>query len=155
MNKPSHPLKTVGTRVLEEWGMMLVDECPPPTLPFDSTAPIYKSWVTMHGVVDGTIEIVAQERFLTVLADNLLGSDSEVQHSLDECKDAFKEMGNVLAGNFLTEAYGDDTVFDLLYPHVAQISDEELRAFTSRKIVYGFVADEAPVAISFAIKEHP
>jgi len=147
-----HPLKKTALKVLEDWGMMLVDEVSKSEAQFDQSLPLYMSWVEMKGAFEGAVSIISQEQFLKTLAGNLLGA-SEESLSDEDAKDAFREMGNVLAGNFLTEAYGTDLSFDVTPPQVNEIPFSELATLGSRPVSFYFVADELPVAISFSIRE--
>jgi hypothetical protein len=61
-------------------------------------------------------------------------------------------MGNVLTGNFLTEAYGDDVIFDLLSPEVSPLSPAQLARLISRKVVFAFSGDDQPLIISFELE---
>lgn len=154
MNNIEHPLKRVSLKVLEDWGMMLVDEVPDLTpAAFNPNEPVYMSWIELHGSVSGAVSIVAQKDFMCNLAGNLLGALDADDLSDEDWKDSFKEMGNVLAGNFITEAYGKDVVFDLLNPSVSEIPFTDLDRFTQRSVVFGFMADDKPVAMTFSIKK--
>jgi CheY-specific phosphatase CheX len=62
-------------------------------------------------------------------------------------------MGNVLAGNFLTEAYGTDLAFDVTTPHVTEVPFAELDQVSKRAVSFFFIADELPVAVTFSIRE--
>lgn len=147
----THPLSKASLKVLEDWAMMIVEEVLDATVEvFDANQNFYMSWVKLEGVISGAVSIVAQEPFMRCLAHNLL-ADDENEPTFEDCKDAFKEMSNVLAGNFLTEAYGEDVVFDLISPNVSEVPFEEVERFTKRNIVFTFVADDSPVAITFSI----
>lgn len=148
-----HPLRTVSLRVLEDWAMMLVDPADATTAIFQIDEPIYMSRVKMHGVFTGTIAIVAQKEFLQSLASNLLGNGGNADRSDEELQDAFREMGNVLAGNFLTAAYGDDVVFDVLNPTVTEIAGAQLEGVTKSPQAYFFQCDDSPVCITFDVIE--
>lgn len=152
--KAEHPLKKASLTVLENWALMLVDEVleVKPEL-FDSMQPVYMSWVSLHGPISGSVAIVAQKPFMQNLVRNVLGEDSEAESELEDTEDAYREMGNVLAGNFITEAYGADVAFDLLNPQIEEVPFEDLEKFVQRSIVFGFLADDAPVAVSFSIKK--
>ncbi len=153
MAKDIHPLKTASLKVLEDWAMMLVDEVNEVSAElFNPEQRVYMSWVSLHGVITGAVSIVAQEQFLKALANNILGSNGDIAPTSEDGKDAFKEMGNVLAGNFLTEAYGEDVVFDLFNPSVTEVPFAEVDKFTQRNIVFAFMADDIPVAVTFSIK---
>ena len=149
----SHPLKEVAAKVLENWAMMLVDQTAETTDLFDNTKPLYRSWVNVHGPINGELSIIAQKDFMELLAQNLLGDPEESEHSTDVQEDAFREMGNVLAGNFFTEAFGEDCVFDLVRPEVTKVDQAELQKVADKKVRFFFLADELPVAVTFDVRE--
>ena len=153
MKKNEHPLRITAARVLEDWGMMMIDEpSSEGTQLFTLDTPLYHSIIELHGAVSGSVSIIAQEDFLSALAHNLLCEPEDVQLDSHQQEDAFRELGNVLAGNFITEAYGDDVVFDLLNPAVSTISPESLSAILERNVVFEFLVDGAPVAFTFNIQ---
>ncbi|MBX7136910.1 MAG: chemotaxis protein CheX [Oligoflexia bacterium] len=149
MNADTHPLYKVSLKVLEDWAMMLVDPVEGSTKIFDLNAPLMMSEVNVHGAFNGTIAIVAQKDFTRLLATNLLGDENSADDRA--CSDAFCEMGNVLAGNFLTEIYGNDVAFDVLNPHVREISANQFEELARAPQSYFFRADEAPVCVTFNI----
>jgi CheY-specific phosphatase CheX len=151
MDSAIHPLKRASLKILEEWGLMLIDEAEQTAELFEREEPVMMSWIYLHGKLTGAVSIVAQAPFLKALAANVLGQDSEAGISDDDCTDAFKELGNVLAGNFLTEAYGEDSVFDLLEPNVQEINFQDLELFLKREIVFCFLADETPIAVTVSV----
>lgn len=146
----THPLKKTAVKVLEEWGMMLVEDAPENKADFTADEPILSSEVEMRGTFHGFVSIFAQDSFLTTLAQNLLGSDAP---SEDDKRDAFRELGNIMAGNFLTEAYGADLVFDVAQPVVADSNLEAVERLDERRVRFHFHADDSPVAVSFSIQE--
>ena len=149
MTVESEKLREVGLRILSDWGMMLVDEPPKGTVIFESAEPLYMAWVNMRGACKGTLSIVAQPKFMETLTRNLLGLEPDAPlTSADRC-DAFKELGNVLAGNFFTAAFGEDVVFDLIYPNVVEIDHDEIRSLERRGELHQFLADDTPVAMTF------
>ncbi len=153
--KDKHPLKIVTERVLQDWAMMLVEPLELSAETFDRNEPVYMSWVDIvgDGALSGGLSIVAQKPFLQALATNLLGSMDPSEISDAECMDAFREMGNVLTGNFITEAYGEELVFKLLNPNVTTIPYSDFERFVARKVVFGFTGDDAPLAVTFSMKE--
>ncbi len=152
MKKNDHPLRNTAAKVLENWGMMMIDEVPEPrTELFALDEPLFHSLIELHGAVSGSVSIIAQRDFLSALSHNLLGEPEEVNIDDPQQEDAFRELGNVLAGNFITEAYGDDVVFDLLNPTVCTISSSQADALFARDVVFEFLADGAPIAFTFNI----
>ena len=148
-----HPLKKVGLRILEDWAMMIVDEVSETECGFNPDEKLYMAWINIHGHISGALSIITQTKFIQSLASNLLGVEPSDAPSRDECEDALREMGNVLAGNYFTEAYGEDVVFDLINPNVTEVPFEELAKVASRRVKYYFQADDAPVVITFSIRE--
>lgn len=150
-NAKKHILQIVGIKVLEDWAMMLVEESTAAQNPFNSELPIYVSSMHFEGVIDGKISILAQKPFLQILARNLLGIDSEETPSEQESEDAFKEMANVVLGNFLTEAYGPDTPFVLTNPQVEKKTN--LLECTDKvgPHLYYLSADGSSLALTFRV----
>ena len=151
MANEEHPLHKVFLKVLEDWAMMLVEESTAETHIFESDQKLYKSHVHMRGAFEGTISIIAPESFLNTLTNNLLGGDEEETPDEENLKDAFREMGNVLAGNFLTEAYGSEITFDVLAPEVTEVSYDELKKLIKAPQAYFAIADDAPVCATFTV----
>jgi CheY-specific phosphatase CheX len=152
MNDTVHPLKKVSLKVLEEWAMMLVDEIEKPTYEvMASNESLFVSSVHFNGIISGTISILSQRQFMKTLSNNLLGNNGSEDSMPEDEFDAFREMGNVLTGNFLTEAYGNDVIFELLKPSVYEISDNQVDSFFKSKVVFGFSADDAPLIITFLL----
>jgi CheY-specific phosphatase CheX len=153
VSNADHPLRKASLKVLETWGMMIVDEVQSVDASlFDPNEPVFMSWVNLDGAMSGAVSIVAQADFLKTLAVNVLG-DEEASLDGPACQDAFRELGNILAGNFLTEAYGEKAVFDLLHPNVTEVPFSDVEKFTQRNIVFAFLADEKPVAVTFSTKK--
>lgn len=148
-----HPLLTVSVRVLEDWAMMLPDQVGADDCPFDLEKPIYMAWVDVKGLIEGALSIVTQRNFINALSHNLLGADADEETSPSDGEDALREMVNVLAGNYFTEAYGDGVVFDLVNPNVNEIPPSELARIAARKVKYYFVADDCPVAVTFSVRD--
>lgn len=150
MNREAHVLEKVAVTVLEKWAMMMVDPTDSSTSIFEIDQPLYRSSIRVDGPFHGEISIVAQKPFLDALTNNLLGDCASASEEV--AQDAFREMGNVLAGNFITEAYGNDVAFDVLNPQVSEINETELQTILSVPQVYYFAADDSPVVIAFCIK---
>ena len=145
-----HPLWKTAVRVLEDWGMMLVEDSSLENANFEDDTKIYTSEVKMKGTFYGSLAIVAKDDFLKSLASNILGSNDP---SEEDKKDAFRELGNILAGNFLTEAYGADLVFDVTQPVVSETSSQWLEQVEGQRVRFYLSADDSPVAVTFSITE--
>jgi len=149
--KEEHPLCRVAVKILEDWAMMLVDPADPTTILAEMTESPLSSDVDIRGTVNGCIQIIAPQSFLEVLARNLLGDDATPPEAL--LKDSFREMGNVLAGNFLTEAFHDECVFELLEPRVRHLDAESIVNRPPSRAEFAFLADDEPVVIRWLNKE--
>jgi CheY-specific phosphatase CheX len=71
------------------------------------------------GIAQGSIGLWADEGFAQLIAANMLGVDTDDEGASCRATDALKEVLNMIVGNFLTEAYGEEPVFDLGIPHQA------------------------------------
>lgn len=143
--------KHVSTKILEEWGMMIVDETVDAKKMFEPSENYYVSMVNFkgRGTMNGNYTVLCQSKFVDCLAHNLLGTDEEVTE--EQKLDALKEMSNVLTGNLITEFYGADTTFDLMPPEAYTMPSELAGAVVDSKRTVAFCADDTPVAISFSL----
>ncbi|MDZ4785850.1 MAG: chemotaxis protein CheX [bacterium] len=144
--------KKVSTKILEDWGMMLVDEEANAKAMFDPNQKYYVSVVAFkgHGTIDGNYSVICQSPFINALASNLLGVDDPLTE--EQKADALKEMSNVLTGNLITEFYGADVSFDLLPPESFTMDPELAFTILDSKRTLAFCADDTPVAISFSLE---
>ncbi|RMG43646.1 MAG: chemotaxis protein CheX [Candidatus Dadabacteria bacterium] len=139
----------VSARILEDWGMMMVDPAPEETQIFDFNEPFYLATIQFHGLMSGRYTVICQKAFMQTLAANLLGDD-QAEDGKDSL-DALKEMANVLCGNLLTECYGEDAVFDLVLPEVTKVDGEQVKQLFSDRTV-SYLADDEPVAVTFDLQ---
>lgn len=151
MSNADTPLGRVSTKILEDWAMMFVEEVEPRSEIFDLSKPFYFGSVDFKGTFSGILGVIFQDAFLKAVAINLLGMDGDVEPSKADKLDAAAEMVNILTGNFLTEAYGADEVFDVVAPRVVELRSNTITEAIKGKQVVCFMADDAPVAITMAL----
>jgi hypothetical protein len=114
MTNHQHPIQTVTAYVLTEWAMMLIEPAAAaPRQVFAAEAPFHRVSAIYRGVFDGKLSVICQEGFLEMLAQNVLGLDADEAVDPRDREDALREFANIISGNFLVEAYGRETVFDL------------------------------------------
>ncbi|MCC6220332.1 MAG: chemotaxis protein CheX [Deltaproteobacteria bacterium] len=144
-------LQEVMYFVLDEWAMMLADPDEAAEVSFDPESIYYVVIATYHGVFDGTLSIIAQNGFIELLTDNLLGIDPGEGLSQEDKLDALKELANVVSGNFLVEAFGKETVFELPSFESFCVEPQDIHKFLNDDFVY-CVGDEQVVALDFNIR---
>jgi CheY-specific phosphatase CheX len=148
-NLPNALAKT-ALLVLENWAMMMVE--PLEKKPeFSELQPLLVAKIHFRGVLGGTVSILTQRGFAETLTRTIAGADEDDVIELSDIMDALKEMTNVLTGNFLTEAYGDDTVFDIILPTVIEVPLTEIATHTTSKATCFFKADDQPIGFTFAL----
>lgn len=148
MNIVNEVFDTVSTLALEDWGMALVEQTENSPEIFPGREKQYVGVTHFKGVMNGTIGVLCERSFMENLCRNLLGLDYDEEVTEENCKDAITELINVFCGNFLTEAYGEDTVFELVFPVVKEASREDVQQFFENRLVQCFLADDEPVAMS-------
>jgi hypothetical protein len=148
-NNLSGAVRDVLIRVLEEWAMMMTDSITTPEGHFEQASAYYSSTVAFSGGSrQGTCAIFCQKPFLAALGFSLL----EPEDSDDETMqlDALGEMGNVICGNFVTEAFGADDVYHLSIPTcrvVDQLAFTE--AFATEHCIC--LADDTAVVLAISV----
>lgn len=75
------------------------------------------------GPVTGAIRFRCTRSFSVMLASNLLGVDPSDVDVKRKAEDAVKELVNIVCGHVVTTLHGDDAVFDLSIPRVAELAD--------------------------------
>ena len=147
-------LGKVVTFVLEEWGMMMVDPYSDPQSavhPFDPAERFYKVTAKYTGVFDGNLTVISQAQFAEALTKNLLGMSAEEGVDETQKTDSLREFANVISGNFLVDAFGDDTVFELPRFDVSEVDGAGLSGLFDSKI-FICLADGNPVGVRFEIE---
>lgn len=143
-------LVRVSQFVLEDWAMMLVDDSTTGSTAFDPNKPFFLARAEYTSVFCGSIYVFCQREFMQALADNLLGLDPDEELSEADYKDALKEFANVVSGNFLTDAFGEDAVFDLPIITVKECPFVDVERYLNEDSVY-FIGDDIPVALRVEI----
>ena len=159
MSGSEHPIRKVTSYVLDEWAMMLVEPGGDPAAMFDPGEPFFRVSAYYKGVFDGDLTIICQGPFLDALARNVLGVDEGDGVTDEERWDALRELANIISGNYLVEAYGDETVFDLPSFELQQTTLESVRGYIAEKMkkcfgeaAAAYLADGQPIFVSFDIE---
>ena len=145
-------LENVRNYVLEEMAMMMLDPVDEGQNPFTPGEEYYVSQAHYTGVFNGTLTLLCQESFANLLPASLVGSFDGELPSEAERIDALRELTNVISGNLLVDAFGEETVFELPHLSVNRKRDSEVTCFLDEGTVL-CLADGAPFALHFAI--HP
>ena len=143
-------LKT-GESVLNDWAMMFVESCEKSDEIFPVDSDLYAARATYSGVFDGTLTVFCQKDFLEVLCRNVLGMEADEVVGEQERLDSLRELANVVSGNFLVNAFGDETVFDL--PHF-EVFHGAAKTFSKPPSEFCVLCkgDGSPVGFSFEIR---
>lgn len=74
-----------------------------------------------QGPCSGTLRLRCTREFAALLAANLLGIEPDDEAAHEKAQDALKELMNVLCGQFVTDTYGRDAVFNLSLPALQEM----------------------------------
>lgn len=134
---------------LEEWGLMLCDRSAEQADHyFGEMEGLLLASMRFQGLIEGQLYLLVEEAFSETLCRNLLAKEMDESVSEEEKEDALRELCNVILGNYLTEAYGDDTAFELTLPNVHAASPAELARFFSSELQLSVIADDQPLAVA-------
>lgn len=141
----------VSLVALEDWGMMLAEPMDEVPEDLQEGEGAYQFTMTFAGPINGKVSGVCSHSFVESLCRNLLGLSEDQDPSEDDCLDSLKEMANVLTGNFVTAAFGEDIVFDLVLPDVKRVNDNSVKTFCEKDGVKYYVADDCGMALNVEI----
>jgi hypothetical protein len=111
-------LRKVVARVLEDASFVFTDDID------TGERPLPEGWnatgvsLSFTGGKSGVFRVWADVALVPLLAANMLGLDQESPEARDKGKDALREMVNIIAGNALTELFGDALLFSLSIPEI-------------------------------------
>ncbi len=147
----SETLTRVFTEVLEQLAFMFVepadaDDAPAPPDPVSAR-------MSFRGPCAGTVTLAVPREMAPVLAANVLGLDPDDDLGVQAARDALKELLNVTCGNLLTAIAGDEPIFDLTVPEVADTTTEAWAELAARPGTVYCLADDFPVLLSLEIAE--
>ncbi len=151
MNKVKEDVENVIGRVLEEWGLMMIErpEGGGSFDLFDQAQEFRMAELDFRGIVSGTCYVICQDNFARCITANLLGTFDDPAE--EDVQDAIRELINVAAGNMLTSSWGDDCVFKLTPPQMMTLVPSKAEELLMRHPFY-FLADDHPVAFGFSVK---
>ena len=153
MNKSTNPLHDVTVRILEDWAMMLVEDSSVTPELFEKDKPFIFSSIEFSGEFNGIIGITFQKPFIVQIARNVLGISEDQEPSAAEINDAAAELANVVTGNFLTEAYGEDLAFKVVAPRIREVQSHSITQLFNGPQCCCVTGDGIPVVTSMTVKE--
>ena len=148
--------KTVLTEVfcdiLLQYAFLFGDEFSKDGLSADDSDHL-KVTVSFSGERSGDIGIATSTDLCAVLTSNVLGEDPDDYKDLDEnTSDALEELINVVCGQFLTAAFGEEPVINLSPPEVVRMDDAEWKKLVDDENAIGFIVEDVPALVYASVE---
>jgi len=104
----------------------------------------------------GTVSLVLPVEFCRELSENMLGVDAVDTDSDDMHLDSAKELVNMIAGQLMTQLFGETAVLNLSPPQIRTLPNEELQEEISKQSYVCNMVDDYPVitTLSLAKESH-
>jgi len=118
----ANTVRGVIVRVLEDASFVFTDELAPEERPPAETWDAEGVSIEFKGEKTGRIRLWSDKGFGAMLATNMLGIDSSDPAINEKGADALREMVNIIAGNAMTELFGDTAVYELSIPVEADVA---------------------------------
>jgi len=146
-NEYGEVLTEVFSDTLLRYAFMFGDEFPKDEISVDD-ADYLSITVGFSGERSGTLGISTSTDLCAVLTSNVLGNDPDDYESFDDStSDALKELINVVCGQFLTAAFGEDPVIDMSPPAVSEIDEAEWKSLIDNKDTISFMIEDVPALV--------
>ncbi|MCL2220539.1 MAG: chemotaxis protein CheX [Chitinispirillia bacterium] len=116
-------LDSVCKQKFEELAFFFCESQDAAAFDYNKVKDAHKASMLFTGPKNGKFEMAAGEKLCLLLASNMLGIEPDDGQASELADDALKESLNVICGNFLTEAYGEEAVFSLTAPVIGAIND--------------------------------
>ena len=139
-------LRSILTKVAEEVAFMFADSAASGSL---DVAPEDCQLVSIaySGDHSGSVGIVAGRTFRHALRENMLGAISEGANADREAEDAFMELCNVLAGQWVTETYGTHGNLAISVPALTEVTPETWRHLVEHDATAPLIIDQEHVVL--------
>lgn len=102
--------------------------------------------MSFSGKYSGSVRLAAPLELCREIAVNMLGTESE-DLSAAMLRDALREVLNMSCGQFLTESYGTDLVFNLTVPDVTGLDEEGWETISSSPGFCRLTTEEHPLLV--------
>lgn len=141
----------VINRVLEESAFIFTD------ILEKGDYPDVRSWdaegvsIEFKGEKSGVFHMWGDKNFYVCAAANMLGIDSDEPNAKKKGIDALKEILNIIVGNFITEAYGTEPIFQLALPE--KLDGELLIEDSANENAIWLEAEENPILFVTRLKD--
>jgi len=118
-------LDEVCKSILEELAFLFCESQDAATFEYSRIHDAHEASMRFTGPTNGKLEIAAGRSLCLVIAGNMLGvePDEDEEMVVAHADDALKEALNVLCGRFLTEAFGEEAVYNLTAPAIGTLED--------------------------------
>ena len=148
--------RTILTEVfcdtLLQYAFLFGDECPKDELSVDN-ADCLKITAGFSGERSGELGIVASTDLCAILTSNVLGEDPDGYEELDEnTSDALEELINVVCGQFLTAAFGEDLIIDMSPPIAARMDIAEWNSLVDDEKTISFMIEDVPALVYVSVE---
>lgn len=109
--------------ILEQLAFLFCESQDASAFDYNQIEDAYEASMRFTGPTNGKFEIAAGKNLCLVLASNILGVEPDEEAAGNHAADALKETLNIVCGRYLTEAYGEQAVFNLSAPVMGVLND--------------------------------
>jgi hypothetical protein len=146
---PLETLSTVVQEVLRAVAFAFGDPCAPQELPDCEAAPL-KARLRFDGLVSGELRLAAPPGLCAELAGDAMSLAADAVGG-EQIEDSLKELLNVIGGNWLSAAYGEEPVFALSPPEAETIDLTEWERLRRDPSSLGLVFDDRPLIVNLCL----
>jgi chemotaxis protein CheY-P-specific phosphatase CheC len=139
-------LSEVFRDVLMKYAFMFGEECEKESIMPDNLDYLCVH-VAFNGYCEGRVGIIAPAQLCIEMSANVIGTDIEDGDCLDDAKDTFAELANVICGQFLTCAYGDEPIFNLSPPSMSEAGELNWIEISENDDSLAFMVEDTPTLI--------
>lgn len=144
-------LSEVFREVLMRFAFMFGEECQKNEIPTQNPDCIH-SKISFNGYICGSLSIMTSADLCVEMSANVLGMDAENDECLEDSFDTLEELLNVVCGQFLTSAFGDEMIFDLSPPLVSIADSNEWAELLKSFYSLAFMVEDYPALLYMKIE---
>ena len=146
MPDTTEPVRHVFLEVLENLGFMFGDPVEKDELPSEVEGCL-RAQISYQGPTRGRLTLLVPQSVAGELAANLLGLDADDDGAQANAADALGELMNVTLGQLLTAMAGNEAVFDLSPPVVAEADAASWKQMRDDEQALAFLVEDRPAML--------
>ncbi len=144
-------LSEVFRNVLMRFAFMFGEKYSKNEMPLENSD-CFHAKISFNNNIHGSLGIMTSSDLCTEMSANVLGTEMEDDDCSEDAFDTLGELSNIICGQFLTSAFGNEIIFNLSPPSVSVADPTEWAELLKSNGSLAFMVDDYPALLYMEIE---